>query len=120
VDLPAVFELTAPAWNESILAQLSYENFGIKNSFSGPLTVDALGNVYGAVYNNSTGAYQTYDGFVFRLGPSGSASFTFPIRQPASRFYPSGGLAIDAHGNVYGETSPAGASAVGTVFEVIF
>lgn len=120
VGAPDVFELTAPAWNESILAQLSYGNFGIKNSFSGPLTVDALGNVYGAVYNNSRGAYQTYDGFVFRLGPSGSASFTFPILRPANRFYPSGGLAIDAHGNVYGETSPVGASAVGTVFEVMF
>ena len=118
VGLPDVFELSTPTWNETNLKQLAYENFGIKNSFSGPLTVDASGNVYGAVYNNSTGAYQTYDGFVFRVGPSGSATFTFPIQQPAKRFYPLGGLAIDAQGTVYGETSPA--QGVGSVFEVIF
>ncbi len=42
------------------------------------------------------------------------------VIKPAIRYYPAGGLAIDAHGTVYGETSPVGASAVGTVFEVIF
>lgn len=116
-----VFELSPPTWNETVLKELEYDAYyGIKNSFSGPLTLDVMGNVYGAVYNDAEAAVQTYDGFVFRVGPSGAATFTFPILPSVKRLYPLGGLAIDTHGNVYGATRPVGSDAVGAVFEVIF
>jgi uncharacterized repeat protein (TIGR03803 family) len=116
-----IYELQSPSWTESVLGRLGWAYFGgIQNSPSGSVTLDAIGNLYGAVSNNDRGATQTYDGFVFRIGPSGNSKYTFPSLLPADRFYPVGGLAIDAAGNAYGVTFPIGGGAVGTVFEITF
>jgi uncharacterized repeat protein (TIGR03803 family) len=116
------FELSPPAWNESKLFELtdSTTTHGQRESFSGPLTLDAVGNIYAAVRESGTGAYVPDDGFVFRIGPSGSATFTFPLLQPNNRLYPLGGLAVDGQGNVYGATRPEFSGSFGSVFEVIF
>jgi uncharacterized repeat protein (TIGR03803 family) len=116
-----LFELSAPSWTESNLYQLqdTTTTHGQREVFSGPLTIDALGNVYAAVADNGSGIYLPNDGFIFRIGPSGSATFTFPLLQPADRIYPLGGLAVDGNGNVYGATRPR-FQAAGSVYEVIF
>lgn len=77
-------------------------------------------NYGGAVYEGGFGCCVPDDGFIFRFGPSGSATLTFPLLQPANRIHPQGGLAIDAHGNVYGATMPNSGGGVGSAFEVIF
>ena len=116
-----LFEMSAPSWTESTLYQLSdtTTTHGQREDFSGPLTIDALGIVYAAVEEYGFGIYLPNDGFIFRVGPSGSATFTFPLLEPADRTNPLGGLAVDSHGNVYGATLPKG-QAPGWVYEVIF
>jgi len=116
-----VFELSTPDWAETTLFRLqdSTTTHNQRENFSGPLTIDALGNIYGAVQESGTGCCVPDDGFIFRTGPSGSAGFGFPLQQPSDRVHPLGGLAIDGHGNVYGATSTDGAG-IGSVFEVIF
>jgi uncharacterized repeat protein (TIGR03803 family) len=117
-----VFELSPPAWSETKLFQLSDTSttHGMRENFSGPLTIDALGNIYGAVEDNGFGIYLPNDGFIFRIGPSGSATFTFPLLEPNDRLYPLGGLAVDGQGNVYGATRPEFSGSFGSVYEVIF
>jgi uncharacterized repeat protein (TIGR03803 family) len=116
-----LFELSAPSWTESSLYQLddTTTTHGMREVFSGPLTIDALGNIYAAVADDGSGIYLPNDGFIFRIGPSGSASFTFPLLEPADRIYPLGGLAVDSNGNVFGATRPVG-QASSSVYEVIF
>jgi uncharacterized repeat protein (TIGR03803 family) len=116
-----IYELHTPSWTGSNLGTLQWGIFGgVRNEPSGPVTLDAFGNLYGAVSNQDSGYIQTYDGLVFRIGPSGNAKYTFPSLLPADRFYPVGGLAIDAAGNAYGVTFPTGGGVVGTVFEITF
>jgi uncharacterized repeat protein (TIGR03803 family) len=117
-----LFELSTPAWNETNLLQLmrSATTRTWREVFTGPLTLDALDNIYGAVNENPRGTNTGSAGNVFRLGPSGAATFEFPPLQPNYRVYPLGGLAIDGQGNVYGATAPDSGGGVGTVFEVTF
>ena len=117
-----VFELSAPDWAETSLFRLqdSTTEHNQRESFSGPLTLDALGNIYGSVQESGTGCCVPDDGFVFRTGPSGLATFAFPLQQPNNRLYPLGGLAVDGQGNVYGATRPEFSGSTGSVFEVIF
>jgi uncharacterized repeat protein (TIGR03803 family) len=116
-----VYELQSPSWTEDVLERFQYGIFGgIRNFPSGPVTVDALGNVYGAIGNDDEGANRTYDGFVFRIGPSGNAQYTFPTLLPENRYYPVGGLAIDSAGNVYGVTFPSSSNSAAAVFEITF
>jgi uncharacterized repeat protein (TIGR03803 family) len=117
-----LFELSTPAWTETNLLQLmrSATTRTLREVFTGPITLDALGNIYGSVNNNPRGTNTGSTGFVFRIGPSGAATFAFPPQQPEFRVYPLGGLAIDGHGNVYGATTPSSGGGIGSVFEVIF
>jgi len=87
----------------------------------GSLVMDAAGNLYGST--NGGGAYGK--GTVFKLSPSGGDwTYTtlydfcpsdFPCPDGA---FPSGSLAIDSAGNLYGTTTDGGATGGGLVFEV--
>jgi uncharacterized repeat protein (TIGR03803 family) len=119
-----VYKLQPPSWTENILERLYRERIAqtFEEVASGRVTLDTLGNVYGAVANVGYGYYTGYpfDGFVFRAGPSGNATYTFPPLPIFERYYPQGGLAVDGVGNVYGTTIPIGNQAVGEVFEITF
>jgi uncharacterized repeat protein (TIGR03803 family) len=115
-----VYEIS-PTQQETILKELQYQlTYGIRNVFTGPISVDASGNVYGSVYNQDQGAVVTYDGFVFRVGPAGAETLVFPSLEPADKIYPMGGLAIDSAGNVYGVTRNVSSNGVPAVFKITF
>jgi uncharacterized repeat protein (TIGR03803 family) len=112
-----VFELQPSngSWTISLLK--SFEGNG------GPLaalTLDAAGNLYGTT--SASGAH--YEGSVFKLAKQdGSWQFTdlhdFHIDDG---WVPEGGVAIDAHGNIYGTTTKGGTGSCyngcGVMFEI--
>jgi len=70
------------------------------------LTMDAAGNLYGVASNCATGY-----GCIYKLTPSGSGyTFTdlYDFTGHADGQYPSGPVAIDANGNLYGTAQAAG------------
>jgi uncharacterized repeat protein (TIGR03803 family) len=97
----AVFELTPSAggWNFSLVYSL-----GGEYDSDGPtagVVRDSAGNLYGITH--SMGSY--YMGTVFKLTPSdGGWTYTLlhEFSDEAGGEYPEGGLALDAHGNLYG------------------
>ena len=120
---------TAPGQQE--LFELSPNGKGwtptILSSFGGPggtwsgLVSDQAGNLYG----ESQPTDNTGTGTVYELSPGTSGwtrktLFNFSYANSAlDGFFPSGGLAVDASGNLYGTTRQGGANGLGTVFEVI-
>ncbi len=83
--------------------------------------MDAAGNLYGST--NEGGAYNF--GTVFKLS-AGASGWTYtslydfcPGGWPCSDgAFPSGSLAMDAAGNLYGSTTEGGATGGGVVFEI--
>lgn len=94
---------------------------------AGSLTVGVNGHIYGTTPFGGSGACkvnnQTGCGIVFELSPSGAPGsawtetvlYTFTA-QNGDGAYPSGGLAIDSHGALYGLTGEGGEHNDGTVF----
>jgi uncharacterized repeat protein (TIGR03803 family) len=120
-----VFELSpgTGGWNESILHDFLG---GAKDGSnpSGPLLRDTLGNLYG---NTGDGGANNF-GTVFKLVYSGgtwteSVLISFQSG-PNDGIYPTGALAMDTSGNVYGTTGSGGAAGgacncgEGIVFEI--
>jgi hypothetical protein len=126
------FRLTPPAsptgaWTFSLLYA-----FGDTLALPNPLALDAHGNLYGTAYYG--GAYQYGPGVAYRLSPGrdGAVPWTLAVLHefagyPTDGGYPSGALALDRAGVVYGTTSEGGAGACfdagtfigcGTVFAI--
>ncbi len=85
---------------------------------NGALVFDTAGNLYGETTNGGA----TSGGVVFELTPSQTGwqqtvlhTFTGGF---LDGFGPSGGLAIDANGNLYGTTESGGSGDLGVVFEL--
>jgi uncharacterized repeat protein (TIGR03803 family) len=80
----------------------------------GDLAIDSSGNLYGTTFQG--GAYG--DGTVFEV-PAGTGTVT-PLASfnGANGSGPTGELALDSAGNVFGTTSAGGAYGLGTVFEL--
>ncbi|MGC1374455.1 MAG: choice-of-anchor tandem repeat GloVer-containing protein, partial [Candidatus Sulfotelmatobacter sp.] len=114
----AVFEVPPKAgggWGEKVLLSFNNNN---GSSPSTPLTLDTDGNIYG-----TTSAGGTYNqGNVFKLSrASGGWELTILYSFgaiPNDGVAPSGFLASDAAGNLYGVTSNGGTHGVGTVFKL--
>ena len=114
-----VFELspeTGGGWTHSVLHNFSYLD-GSANSPTTPLILDAAGNLYGTTTSGGTfGA-----GIAFELSPQ-AGGWTFKrlhaFGNGKDGQIPSGGLVLDATGNLYGMTSAGGAYGNGTVFEL--
>jgi uncharacterized repeat protein (TIGR03803 family) len=93
--------------------------FGGPDGFSpqGSLLLDGAGNLYGVTNSGGTDNY----GVVYRLGTNGKTfSVLYSFTGGADGGYPSGGLAGDKAGNLYGATNLAGNGEYpnGTVFRL--
>jgi uncharacterized repeat protein (TIGR03803 family) len=111
-----VYELTPSSggWTENILWSFS-GNGGIHPVSS--LIFDSEGNLYGTSADGGT--YNS--GTVFELSPAGSGwaeTTLFSFDYYSTGDSPSGGLAWDAQGNLYGTTSFGGPLYGGTVFQL--
>ncbi len=118
-----VFELSPKGkggWNTTVIYTFTTGLTGSGTSWS-PLTVDAAGNLYGTV---TKGAVNN-NGEVFKLSP-GTTGYTetvlfnfSPSSSASTGNLPSGGLVLDAAGNIYGTTMQGGTYGQGTVFELV-
>ncbi len=115
-----VFGLTAGTWAFNLLYGLGGPGTG--QGPEGALIMDSSGNLYGTA--SSGGAYGF--GAVFKLTPSAGGwtytsvhDFCAGGYPPCSDGYtPSGNLAFDSAGNLYGTTSNGGAHGGGVVYEI--
>jgi uncharacterized repeat protein (TIGR03803 family) len=126
-----VFMLTATgsnSWNEAKLHEFNgcWKNYVSEDGCNpiGPLVSDSSGNLYGttccgglyklhlcpAFNGEYYGSY--YCGTVFKLTPEASGysySVIYRFKGGADGYWPTGGLAVDSDGNVYGTTLFGGA-----------
>ncbi len=124
----AVFELSPQAgetWQQSVLY-----NFGDADQDgvtpSAGLIFDREGNLYGTTYGggkNCPAGNEINCGTVFELSPSSASSWAETILHSFGHFsadaaVPSGPVAMDREGNLYGLAAFIGSSDAGAVYEV--
>ncbi len=107
-----VFKLT-PSGTETILH--SFDNNGTDGFFPNPgLIRDAKGNLYGTTYEGGDYGARACNpiscGTVFMLKPSGAETVLHSFGVTGDGANPSGGVAFDANGNLYGTTTYGGAN----------
>jgi uncharacterized repeat protein (TIGR03803 family) len=116
-----VFELSPDGlggWTETILH--AFVRDGVDGAHPlGPVVFDAAGNLYGGTEQGGTG----HVGTVYELTPVGDGTWTETIlhnfvHDGTDGAYPTGAVALDAAGNLYGVTSGGGTGRYGTVFEL--
>jgi uncharacterized repeat protein (TIGR03803 family) len=87
---------------------------------TGGLTIDKYGNLYGT----ASGPTQEDGGVVFKIAPNGTETVLHVFGGTGDGITPSGQLAVDGAGNVYGTTQyggvicAAGTYTCGTVFKI--
>jgi uncharacterized repeat protein (TIGR03803 family) len=82
------------------------------------LNIDSAGNLYGVT---GYGGFQSHNrgfGTVFGMTAGGVYSVLYAFQGGSDGLVPSGNLARDEAGNLYGATSDAGATSNGTVFKL--
>jgi uncharacterized repeat protein (TIGR03803 family) len=87
----------------------------------GQLAFDQQGNVYGTAAEGGTNRYLVTagDGTLFKLSPDGTETDLYNFGANSSDgITPTGGVVIDADGNLYGVTYRGGAYHVGTIFRL--
>jgi len=103
-------------WNETVVNNFNAYN-GDASAPEGDLAVDSAGNLYGT----SNGGGANGMGAVFKLTKSGSSwteSVLYSFGGLPDGNSPTGGVTIDAVGNLYGTTYYGGANNRGAVFEL--
>jgi uncharacterized repeat protein (TIGR03803 family) len=112
-------------WNSTVVYPFT---IGPKGTFIwSPLTLDKAGNLYGTetAWYNVKRKPLNFRGTIFRLSPGKSGwtkkvLFTFtPDNSATEGNVPTGGLMLDAAGNIYGTTIQGGTYGLGTVFELV-
>ena len=87
---------------------------------TGPLLRDAQGNLYGTTESGDPAGAE--GGTVWRLAPSGGMSllhkFSGAVTFDHDGSDPTGGVTLDAEGNLYGTTRVGGDANLGTVFKI--
>jgi uncharacterized repeat protein (TIGR03803 family) len=114
----AVYKLTPKAdggWTEMVLYSFSFDVDGAAPA--GPV-LDSAGNLYGVSQYGAPGGCSGGCGSIFKLTPKSTGGWVESTiyTVPPSTGYPSGELALDGSGNVYGST--ANYSGVCSVFEL--
>ncbi len=114
-----VFELSRNprgSWSESVLYDFEGGNDGIYPV--GNLFMDVAGNLYGVTSQGGTHGV----GIVFELSANGSGGWTetvlYSLGTNSDESSPTGGLIMDAAGNLYGTASYGGSYGWGTVFKL--
>lgn len=107
------YELTQSSGNWSISRRQI-----LSPSYNGPYdtpTLDAEGNLYGTSSFLGAGC-----GEVFKMTPSGSGWIytQFVWTQTNDGCFPTGGVVLDASGNLYGTATQGGSNGYGTVWEI--
>jgi uncharacterized repeat protein (TIGR03803 family) len=103
-------------WTEHVIWEFNGNQAG-NGSGPGPLTVDATGNLYGT-------AQYTMDGYglVFRLSQT-SGQWVFTVLHDFTNAMdgasPTGGVALDPQGNLYGTTVSGGTHQQGVAYEIV-
>ena len=112
-DQGTVFKIDA-AGNETVL----YSFTGGADGFApvGSLILDQHNNLYGTTSNGGADGWGT----VFKLDPFGRKTVLYSFKGTADGdgAIPSGNLAMDNHGNLYGTTIVGGISDFGTAFKL--
>lgn len=116
-----VFELSPKGggWTLTVLHKFSEAGANPQ----GTLVLDHAGNLYGTTFNGGA----KNDGAVYRLSSDNGGKwtekvlFSFNARDPKRGNNPSGGVVLDAAGNIYGTTAYGGdtQTSQGIVFELI-
>ena len=86
---------------------------------AGGVTIDSQGNLYGTTYdggvtaiNNAVNGYGT----IWKWSPTGGLK-TLVSFNGANGMFPTGGVTMDAQGNLFGATTDGGTTGNGVVFE---
>ncbi len=83
------------------------------------MTLDPAGNLHGTEWAYSGCINTVYYGYIFELARTNNGwQFSTPIAWDNRYFGPSGALALDAHGNLYGTTANCGSFGYGTVWQL--
>lgn len=118
-DCGVIFKLD-PNGIESVLYRFTGGADGGRPS--GPLVIDAAGNLYGTARMSNPG-----QGVIFKLDPSGHETVLYTFGGGTDGAGPLGGVAIDPAGNLYGTTfgggdpnacTTGGGSGCGVVFQI--
>jgi uncharacterized repeat protein (TIGR03803 family) len=107
-----VFEMAESSNALTILASFNATNGGFP--WAG-VTMDASGNLYGTTLNGGSDS----DGTAFEVAKgSGVITTLVKFNGTANGSAPTGGLTLDASGNLYGTTQAGGPNDAGTVFQI--
>jgi uncharacterized repeat protein (TIGR03803 family) len=120
-DIGVVFELSPAAgggYSESVLHAFG-DGIADGGQPAGTLTMGSAGEIYGATMTGGSGGY----GVVFKLSPAAGGGYTASVLHAfdgttADGGEPTGGLVMDAAGDLYGTTRIGGANQAGVVFEL--
>jgi uncharacterized repeat protein (TIGR03803 family) len=109
--LGTVFEVAAGSNALTALAAFGGNNGATPN---GRLALDAAGNLYGTTESGGSNGYGT----VFEVARGSASTTTLFGFSPTTGSTPTGGVALDASGNIYGTTRSGGSNGDGIVFEI--
>jgi uncharacterized repeat protein (TIGR03803 family) len=117
-----VYKLTPSGngdWTENTIYTFTGESDGTHPNSR--LIFDSAGNLYGTTYGNYYGG--TGYGTAYRLSPNPDGSWSFSLLYTFGQgskdgIRPSGTLAFDANGNLFGVTNKGGTPNLGTIFEL--
>jgi uncharacterized repeat protein (TIGR03803 family) len=84
----------------------------------GKLIADGAGNYYGTTYSGGTTGCGAGCGTVFKIDASGSVNVMYAFSGGSDGANPSGGVILDAKGNIFGTTTNGGTAGAGTVFRI--
>ena len=91
-------------------------NGGYPNS---GVTLDSQGNLYGTTGGTTDGGVITSGGTVYEIANGSDTPTTIASFNGSNGAFPTGGVTLDAQGNLYGTTETGGAYGFGTVWEFI-
>jgi len=125
-----VFKLTPPPsfcrmvlcpWTETVIYRAASPSD--PSTFIGGVILDNAGNIYGMSFGGGSGnCFGMGCGTVYKLTPSGgtyTVSVLYSFQGGNDGAAPSGDLAMDAAGNLYGAATYGGQHGFGTVFKLV-
>jgi uncharacterized repeat protein (TIGR03803 family) len=125
--LSAVFATSITSAAQTLTTLVSFNGANGEDPYFGSLAQDTNGNIYGVTLSGGPGGGQCTNGqgfgcgTIFQITPDGAFStlYTFCSQENCSDgIIPTGSLAYDSSGNLYGTAQSGGANFNGTVFQI--